>query len=76
MSASAHHCASTPAKDTHAHTGGMVADGCCAAHAAATVPASMIQHMLHAQPDSAGWQARREVAPQPDYEPPLRPPLA
>jgi hypothetical protein len=75
MSMSTHHCTTTPAQDVHAHASSMAADGCCA-HAAVTVPPSVVQHMLHAQPDSSAWQARRESAPQPAYEPPLRPPLA
>lgn len=59
--------------DTHAST--LNADSCCA-HAPASVPASMVPHVLHVQADGAHVQARRESAPQPAYEPPLRPPVA
>lgn len=58
-----------------AHPAGMAADGCCA-HASVNVPASSADHVLHVMPDAAGWLARREPAPQPVYEPPLRPPVA
>ncbi|WP_267226797.1 hypothetical protein [Dyella silvae] len=75
MSMSTHHGGNTTHPHDHAHATSMTADGCCA-HAAATVPPSMIGHVLHAQPGNSAWQAHREVAPHPVYEPPLRPPLA
>jgi hypothetical protein len=58
---------------THAST--LSADSCCT-HAPASVPASMVPHVLHVQADGAHVQARRENTPQPAYEPPLRPPVA
>lgn len=50
-------------------------DSCCA-HATASVPDALVPHVLHVQADASRWQARREAAPQPVYDPPLRPPVA
>lgn len=58
-----------------AHTATVMTDSCCT-HAPASVPESMVPHVLHVQADMASWQSHRQVAPQPSYDPPLRPPLA
>ena len=58
---------------THAST--LTSDSCCT-HAPASVPASMVPHVLHVQADASLGQARRQAAPQPVYDPPLRPPVA
>jgi hypothetical protein len=57
------------------HTSSLATDSCCT-HAPASVPASMVPHVLHVLANSSLWQAQREAAPQPDYETLLRPPLA
>jgi len=57
------------------HTSSLASDSCCT-HAPASVPASTVPHVLHVQVETSSWQARREVAPQPVYDPPLRPPVA
>jgi hypothetical protein len=57
------------------HAANMLPDGCCA-HATVTVPPSAWERVVPVQPASQGWLARRETAPQPVYEPPLRPPVA
>jgi hypothetical protein len=57
-----------------AHSANVTPDSCCA-HAPASVPDSVVPHVLHVQADGSGVQARRETAPQPVYEPPLRPPV-
>jgi hypothetical protein len=57
------------------HTSTVMSDSCCT-HAPASVPESMMPHVLHVQADIALWQSHRLVAPQPAYDPPLRPPLA
>ncbi|RAO77600.1 hypothetical protein [Dyella jiangningensis] len=58
-----------------AHSITMAADGCCA-HASVSVPPSSWGPVAEAEPASQGWLSRRETAPQPVYEPPLRPPVA
>ncbi|HET6552001.1 MAG TPA: hypothetical protein VFG49_00540 [Dyella sp.] len=67
----------SPAPHDHGdtHGAGMAADGCCA-HATANVPASPAGHVPQVLPGNERWQAQREPAPQPVYEPPLRPPVA
>jgi len=57
------------------HTSNIMSDGCCA-HAPASVPESMVPHVLHVQADASPRQSHREAAPQPVYDPPLRPPVA
>lgn len=57
------------------HASTLASDSCCT-HAPASVPGSMVPHVLHVQAQGSRWQARREAAPQPVYEPPLRPPVA
>ncbi|WP_130618539.1 hypothetical protein [Dyella amyloliquefaciens] len=66
-----------PAPHDHGadHSISMLPDGCCA-HATMTVPPSMSGHVMRVKPSSEAWLARREAAPQPVYEPPLRPPVA
>jgi hypothetical protein len=67
------------AMDMHDHSPGHTAAAtpdCACAHAAASVPCSLAQGLSHALPQNTGWVASRETAPQPVYEPPLRPPLA
>jgi hypothetical protein len=56
------------------HTSNAMSDSCCA-HAPASVPLSMVPHVLHVQADGSPRQSHREAAPQPVYEPPLRPPV-
>jgi hypothetical protein len=36
----------------------------------------MLPHVLQVQADASPRQSHREAAPQPVYEPPLRPPVA
>jgi len=69
--------AHAPAPHDHgaAHSFGVAADGCCA-HASVSVPPSAWGPMAQAEPASQGWRSHRETAPQPVYEPPLRPPVA
>ncbi|AIF48710.1 hypothetical protein [Dyella japonica] len=57
------------------HASTLAPDSCCT-HAPASVPASMVPHVLHVQADGSHSQARRQAAPQPVYDPPLRPPVA
>jgi len=57
------------------HASTLASDSCCT-HAPANVPASVVPHVLHAHANGSHWQARRETAPQPVYDPPLRPPVA
>ncbi|WP_157971307.1 hypothetical protein [Dyella sp. C9] len=64
--------------DSHAHGMGHMAsagDSCCAP-ASANVPAGIVPHVIPLAPASVDWARHREVAPQPLYEPPLRPPVA
>ena len=58
-----------------AHMTTVTSDSCCT-HAPASVPESMLPHVLHVQADIAMSRSHRDVAPQPAYDPPLRPPLA
>jgi len=57
------------------HGSNAMSDSCCT-HAPASVPASLLPHVLHVHADIALRQSQREAAPQPVYDPPLRPPLA
>lgn len=57
------------------HAPAVSTDSCCA-HAPASVPDAMVPHVLHVQAQNSSWMARREQAPQPINEPPLRPPVA
>ncbi|WP_430390725.1 hypothetical protein [Dyella sp. 20L07] len=65
--------------DMHGHDAGHPAttmpDGCCA-HATVNVPVVQAQNLPQVAPESADWRPYRQVAPQPVYEPPLRPPVA
>jgi len=68
------------ATNTHDHAPGhpetvMPDCGLCA-HVATSVSPSLTQGMPQALPAAQGWQANHEAAPQPLYEPPLRPPAA
>lgn len=60
--------------DHAAHTSTAMSDSCCA-HAPANVPASMLPHVLQVRADESPRQSHRETAPQPVYDPPLRPPV-
>ncbi|WP_109125089.1 hypothetical protein [Dyella sp. C11] len=73
MSVAAMQHVSTDHGATHASSA--AADSCCT-HAPASVPDSLVPHVLHVQANNSLAQARREAAPQPVYEPPLRPPVA
>lgn len=57
------------------HPSNVMSDSCCS-HAPASVPLSMVPHVLHVRADGSPRQSHREAAPQPVYEPPLRPPVA
>ena len=57
------------------HASNLASDSCCT-HAPASVPLSMVPHVLHVQADGSPRQSHREAAPQPVYDPPLRPPVA
>lgn len=57
------------------HSANVTSDSCCT-HAPASVPASMVPHVLHVQANASPRQLHREAAPQPVYDPPLRPPVA
>jgi hypothetical protein len=65
--------------DAHHHDAGQTAadatDGCCA-HASLYTPTVLALALRQAAPTSAVWRVYRQVAPQPVYEPPLRPPVA
>ncbi|WP_201315044.1 hypothetical protein [Dyella sp. EPa41] len=66
-----------PAPHDHGapHSLGVATDGCCA-HASISVPPPAWGAMSQAEPARQDWRAHRETAPQPVYEPPLRPPVA
>ena len=53
-----------------------VAPDCSCVHVTASMPTLLGQHLSQSLPHGERWQAYREVAPQPVYEPPLRPPVA
>ncbi|MHA6202922.1 hypothetical protein ACXU4B_00690 [Dyella soli] len=74
MSMAMHHVAGS-ADHPPAHAHPAAPDGCCS-HVAVTVLPSSAQAWPQAMPDAARWQARHVMAPQPDNEPPLRPPVA
>ncbi len=52
-----------------------VAPDCSCAHMTASVPSLLPRDLPQSLPRGELWQAYREVAPQPVYEPPLRPPV-
>jgi hypothetical protein len=52
-----------------------VTPDCSCVHVTASVPALLAQNLPQSLPRGELWQAHREVAPQPVYEPPLRPPV-
>jgi hypothetical protein len=67
------------ASDAQHHAPGQAATAtpdCLCAHAAASMPTAVAQSLPHTLPYNAGWNAVSEIAPQPVYEPPLRPPVA
>lgn len=67
------------AMDSHDHAPGHatpVAPDCSCAHVTASAPPLLAQNLPQSLPHGGHWQAYREVAPQPVYEPPLRPPVA
>ncbi|WP_243039762.1 hypothetical protein [Dyella sedimenti] len=57
------------------HGATLASDTCCA-HAAAQVPPSAIGHVQPVPSGRLAWQRHRIDAPQPVYDPPLRPPVA
>jgi hypothetical protein len=57
-----------------AHPASMTPD-CACAHVTASVPPWIAVDLSQTLPSNEGWQASRETAPQPVYEPPLRPPV-
>lgn len=52
-----------------------VAPDCTCAHVTASVPSLLAQNLPRSLPQGEQWRAYREMAPQPVYEPPLRPPV-
>lgn len=66
------------AMDSHGQApdhGAPVMPDCSCVHGAAGVPPLLAQNLAQSLPPGEHWQAYREVAPQPVYEPPLRPPV-
>jgi hypothetical protein len=67
------------AMGSHDHAPGhpaTVAPDCSCAHVTASVPSPLAQNLPESLPRGEHWQNYRDVAPQPVYEPPLRPPVA
>ncbi|WP_243047336.1 hypothetical protein [Dyella sp. RRB7] len=57
------------------HPASPASDGACA-HVTASVPPLLAQQLPPSSPPGPHWRVYREAAPQPLYEPPLRPPVA
>ena len=74
MSMTMHHAADTQ-DQSPGHSAATTPD-CACAHATAQLPSSLAQGLAHALPLDTGWTTAREAAPQPVYEPLLRPPVA
>lgn len=66
------------ASDLHGHAADhdhATVPGSCCPHAASVFPSAMPEP-THGLAYATHWQVRRVIAPQPVYEPPLRPPVA
>lgn len=65
------------AADSHDHGTAhpAAADGCCT-HASVAVPAACASHVVPVAAVKHDGRAGRKAAPQPVYDPPLRPPVA